>query len=244
MVGIVIVSHSHRLAQGVKELADQMTGGRVRIATAGGLDDETLGTSADRVLQAISAASGDDGVLVLMDLGSAVMTAEVAVEMLPAEMRGRVVLCPAPLVEGAVAAAVQAAAGAPLAEVEAAARKAIDLMKPVARAGEAGSASQPAVQPREQREGKATAVLVVRNEHGLHARPAAEFVRTSSKFKAAISVRNLSRGGLTANAKSIVEVLSLGVESGHSIEVSADGPDQAEAVEALRSRVESGDGGR
>ena len=227
MVGIVIVSHSHRLAQGVKELAEQVAGGKVTIATAGGLDDATLGTSAERVQRAISEAYGDDGVVVLVDLGSAVMTAEVA------------------LVEGAVGAAVQAAAGAPLSEVDRAARRAVELMKPPTGAADSDRAGLPAGPPQptvQERDKGARAVLTVRNSHGLHARPAAEFVRTSARFKSAISVRNLNRSGRVANGKSIVEVLSLGVECGHTIEVSADGPDQDAAIEALRTLVESGAG--
>jgi len=111
MVGLVIVAHSFKLAEGVKELADQMTGGRVRVVAAGGLDERTLGTSAERILEAIDTAYGPDGVLVFMDLGSAVMSAEMAVEMLPPERRALVRIRPAPLVEGAIAAAVQASLG-------------------------------------------------------------------------------------------------------------------------------------
>ncbi|NPV71871.1 MAG: PTS-dependent dihydroxyacetone kinase phosphotransferase subunit DhaM [Firmicutes bacterium] len=250
MVGIVIVSHSHKLAQGVKELAEQVAGGKVNIATAGGLDDSTLGTSAERVLQAVSGAYGDDGVVILMDLGSAVMTAEVAVEMLPADRQRRVVLCPAPLVEGAVAAAAQAAAGASLGEVDSAARRAMELMKPSGRVADSGgSCGQPVVPdnpppacPALGGHETARVLLTLRNRYGLHARPAAEFVRTASSFESAVFVRNLSKSGSVANAKSIIEVLTLGAESGHTIEVWAEGRDQAAALEALRDVVESGAG--
>lgn len=121
MIGLVLVSHSVRLAEGVKELADQMTGGSVKIAAAGGGPDGTLGTSAERIGAAIGAVYDPDGVLVLMDLGSAVMSAEVAVESLPPERANNVLLSNAPLVEGAVVAAVEASIGKPLHEVEAAA---------------------------------------------------------------------------------------------------------------------------
>ena len=118
-VGIVIVSHSATLAEGVVELARQMAGEEVKLEPAGGLDaaDHPLGTDAALVLQAIERADTGDGVLVLMDLGSAVMSAEMAVEMLPDEQRARVLLTEAPLVEGAVAAAVTARLGAPLRQV-------------------------------------------------------------------------------------------------------------------------------
>ena len=67
MIGLVLVSHSHRLAEGVRELAEQMSQGRVPIAAAGGLDDETIGTNAERILTAIEAVYQPDGVLVLVD---------------------------------------------------------------------------------------------------------------------------------------------------------------------------------
>ncbi|RME73819.1 MAG: PTS-dependent dihydroxyacetone kinase phosphotransferase subunit DhaM, partial [Chloroflexi bacterium] len=112
MIGIVIVSHSARLAEGVRELASQMTQGKVPIAVAGGIDapDNPIGTDANRVVQAIQEVFSDDGVIVLMDLGSALLSAEMALEFLPEEQRERIYLLDAPLVEGAVAAAAQAAA--------------------------------------------------------------------------------------------------------------------------------------
>ena len=124
MVGIVIVSHSARLADGVVELAREMAGPDVAMVAAGGLDlpDRPLGTDAALIERAIDEAWADDGVLVLMDLGSAVLSAEMAAEMLPDERRSRVLLCEAPLVEGAVAAAVAARLGDPLDQVAAEAR--------------------------------------------------------------------------------------------------------------------------
>ncbi len=87
MVGIVIVSHSYALAEGVAELARQMGGPDVRIETAGGLDlpDHPIGTDAVMVMSAVERAWSPDGVLVLMDLGSAVLSAEMALELLPEE---------------------------------------------------------------------------------------------------------------------------------------------------------------
>jgi dihydroxyacetone kinase phosphotransfer subunit len=118
VVGIVIVSHSGTLAEGVRELAAEMAGPDVRIELAGGLAEEgALGTDAVRVMEAIGRADTGDGVLVLMDLGSAVLSAETALDFLTPEQRESVLLCEAPLVEGAVAAAVAARLGGPLAEV-------------------------------------------------------------------------------------------------------------------------------
>ena len=121
-VGLVIVSHSARLAEGVVELAREMGGEEVAIEAAGGMAEPAgaMGTDAELVMAAIERASSPDGVLVLMDLGSALMSAEMAVEMSAGDVR--VVLADAPLVEGAVAAAAAARGGAALDEVAAEAR--------------------------------------------------------------------------------------------------------------------------
>lgn len=116
-VGIVIVSHSARLAEGIAELAGQMSMGEVTIVPAGGTDDGTIGTSIDKVTAALQKASSPDGTLVLLDLGSAVMITEMALEMLDPGERQRVIVSSAPLVEGAVLAAVEASAGSTLQEV-------------------------------------------------------------------------------------------------------------------------------
>src|SRR3954468_9123560 len=123
MVNLVIVSHSARLAEGVAELAAEMGGGEVMIEPAGGLDGGSIGTDAERVRAAIERVRSPAGVLVLMDLGSALMSAEIALEML--EEGGPVALSPAPLVGGAVAAAARARGGAALEEVAAEARGAL-----------------------------------------------------------------------------------------------------------------------
>ena len=125
MVGIVVVSHSADVADGVVELAREMGGEEVRIEPAGGMADPPrgIGTDAELIKGAIERAAGDDGVLVLMDLGSALMSAEMAVEM--AENAPRVVLSEAPLVEGAIAAAATARGGADLDAVATEARGAL-----------------------------------------------------------------------------------------------------------------------
>jgi dihydroxyacetone kinase phosphotransfer subunit len=126
-VGIVIVSHSTRLAEGVAELAGQMAQGKVAIAAAGGAVDGSLGTSMDKVIAALAQVDGPDGILVLLDLGSAVMVTEMAVEAFVAQHC--VVISAAPLVEGAVIAAVEASIGNSLAEVAEAAASAHTLPK-------------------------------------------------------------------------------------------------------------------
>ncbi len=113
MVGIVFVSHSAKLAEGVRELADQMVQGKVALAVAGGIDDpdNPIGTDPMKVFAAIESVYSDDGVVVLMDLGSALLSAEMALEFLEPAQQENVFLSAAPFVEGALAAAVQASVG-------------------------------------------------------------------------------------------------------------------------------------
>jgi phosphoenolpyruvate---glycerone phosphotransferase subunit DhaM len=128
-VGLVIVSHSPKIAEGVVELAEQMAE-EVRVLAAGGTDDGEIGTSATRIADAISAADSGDGVLVLVDLGSAVISTRMAIdELLPDELRGQVRISDGPVVEGAVIGAVQASTGSSLEEVATAAARAATLPK-------------------------------------------------------------------------------------------------------------------
>jgi phosphoenolpyruvate---glycerone phosphotransferase subunit DhaM len=112
-VGLVVVSHSRALADAAVVLARGMLPGReLAVEVAAGDVDGGLGTDATAISAAITAADSGDGVVVLMDLGSAVLSAETALELLDDDVRERVVLSPAPLVEGLVGAAVVAATGA------------------------------------------------------------------------------------------------------------------------------------
>jgi PTS hybrid protein len=111
LVGIVLVSHSVEVARGLARLVEQVAGPDVRVEPAGGDAEDGLGTSGDRVEAAIGRADGGAGVVVMVDLGSAVLTVRHVLDQLG---DGRVRLADAPLVEGAVAAAVTAATGQPL----------------------------------------------------------------------------------------------------------------------------------
>ncbi|MFN8483584.1 MAG: phosphoenolpyruvate--protein phosphotransferase [Anaerolineae bacterium] len=239
MIGLVLVSHSHRLAEGVRELAEQMSQGRVPIAAAGGLDDETIGTNAERILTAIEAVYQTDGVLVLVDLGSAVMSAEIAREMLAPEQQPGVRLSNAPIVEGAIAAAVAAAMGDSLDTVAAAARGALATPK----VGEDEPVGAPAPVAEMSSDGAAQEiVLPIRNKVGLHARPAALFVQTAGRFGGDIRVRNVSRNTPPADAKSMFAVLGLNGRLGDEVAIQAAGPDADAALAALRELVEGGFG--
>ena len=129
LVGIVVVSHSAQIAAGTVELARQMAGDELRIEAAGGMADGFVGTDAAAIMAAIAAADAGAGVLVLVDLGSAVLATQTALELMGEEAAARVRLSRGPLVEGAVVAAVQASVGDDLAAVLAAAEEAASLPK-------------------------------------------------------------------------------------------------------------------
>ncbi len=115
MVGLVIVSHSSKIAEGVCDLALQMASGYRQMIPAGGLKDGSLGTDPTRILDAIRSANDGNGVAVLVDLGSGIMSAETAIDLLDGEFPARI--ADAPLVEGAVVAVIEASTGASLEEV-------------------------------------------------------------------------------------------------------------------------------
>jgi phosphoenolpyruvate---glycerone phosphotransferase subunit DhaM len=120
MVNLVIVSHSSRLGEGVGELARQMLmSDNCKIAIAAGIDDpqNPIGTDAVKVMEAIESVADADHVLVMMDMGSALLSAETALELLAPEIAAKVRLCAAPLVEGTLAATVSAASGADIDKV-------------------------------------------------------------------------------------------------------------------------------
>jgi dihydroxyacetone kinase phosphotransfer subunit len=116
-VSIVIVSHSPEVARGAAAMVRQMVGKEVRVAHCGGNADGGLGTDVGAIKRCIEQVYGPRGVAVLVDLGGAETNSEMAIEMLPREWRGNVVICQAPVVEGAVMAATEAAGGSALEKV-------------------------------------------------------------------------------------------------------------------------------
>ncbi|XVV14062.1 phosphoenolpyruvate--protein phosphotransferase [Actinoplanes sp. CA-131856] len=228
MVGLVAVCHSRPLARAAVALATEMTKGRpLRVETAAGLDESTFGTDAVAIMEAVVAADDGDGVVVLMDLGSAVLSAETALELLDDSLRERVVLCPGPLVEGLVAAAVAAASGAGREEVAA-----------EAVAGLAGKETHLGVVNSQDQllggtEGGPSARVEVNDPHGLHARPAAQVVAAARSFDARVELRNATTGSGWVSASSLSKVATLGVLQGHEVEVRASGRQAREAVERV-----------
>ncbi len=110
-VGVVIVSHSPKVAEGAADMVRQMVGEEVPLAWTGGNPSGGLGTDVGQIMSAIDRAWSNAGVVILVDLGGAETNSEMAIEMLPDEKRGKVLICNAPLVEGAVVAATEAAGG-------------------------------------------------------------------------------------------------------------------------------------
>ncbi|MFI5099894.1 MAG: dihydroxyacetone kinase phosphoryl donor subunit DhaM, partial [Actinomycetes bacterium] len=228
-VGIVVVSHSRALARAAVALAAEMVHGRdFRVAVAAGLDEWTFGTDAVQIKSAIEEMDGPDGVVVLMDLGSAVLSAELALDLLDdPTARDRVVLCPAPLVEGLVVAAVAAAGGAAATEVASEARAALMGKTAHLSSGREPETDSDPVPPAAD----VVAVFTVENVHGLHARPAARLVSEVRGLDAVVRVRNLTTGSAAVPASSLSRVATLAALHGHRVEVQASGPQATDAVE-------------
>jgi PTS hybrid protein len=122
-VALVLVSHSPKVAEGAADMVREMVGAEVRVAHCGGNPDGGLGTDVAAIQAAIERVFSPAGVALLVDLGGAETNSEMAIELLPADHRALVVICNAPIVEGAVIAATEAAGGASLAEVRATAEE-------------------------------------------------------------------------------------------------------------------------
>jgi multiphosphoryl transfer protein len=229
VVGIVLVSHSARLAEGTAELARQMGGAELQLEAAGGLEDGTIGTDAQRVRAAIERVMSDDGVLVIMDLGSALMSAEMAVELLGGD--GRVELSEAPFVEGAVAAAVAAGGGASLDDVRAEASNSIGMK--AAQLGIEAAAPSRVASPEAEAAPEGPQVLIpVLNEIGLHARPAALVAELANRFDADLWLAKPGGAG-PVSARSLTGLMTLVARKGDELVATASGPEADEALVAL-----------
>jgi len=227
-VGLLLVSHSARLAEGTVELAREMAPDVV-LESGAGDGAGGLGTSLEVVQDALGRALPRvDGVVVLADLGSAVLTVETALE-LEDELAGRVRLADAPFVEGAVAAAVAAQQGAGLDAVLAAAEGAGAPAAPTAPAPAATSGT--ATEANEA----VSARVVIRNPLGLHARPAAVVARAAAAFGGPVTLQGV-------DATSVLQLMALGTAAGTEVEVSARGADARDAVDTVVGLIEGGFG--
>ena len=233
MVGLVLVSHSRPLALAVQDMVRSMTGPALPLAIAAGAGDNQaeLGTDAVAIADAIRAVQGPDGVLVLMDMGSAILSSETALDLMERDDRRNVRFCSAPFVEGAVAAGVTANLGAKLAEVHAEALRALKQKEQALHPGIPVEVTPPAIASLS--DPHALTRLTIRNPHGLHSRPAARMIAALKPYQAEVTIRNLSNGRGPMPARSLSRVASLEILEGHEIEVSASGSGAADAVEAI-----------
>jgi phosphocarrier protein FPr len=231
MVGLVLVCHSRELAASLAQLLEKVSSSRIPIACAAGVGGGELGTDATAIAEAVRSLNGPDGVLVLMDLGSSVLAAETALELLPEQERAGVRLCPAPLVEGAIAAAVRIGMGSSLDDVYQEASQAL-APKLDHLAGSVPAASLPA-EGLKAGEAFQEATVIVPNPHGLHLRPAARLVRTAARFRAEVLVGKLHSGRSPVSASSLNAVATLGLGQGDRLVFRARGPQAREALEAL-----------
>jgi phosphoenolpyruvate---glycerone phosphotransferase subunit DhaM len=229
-VGVVFVSHSARIAEGLVDLARQMAPSAALVA-AGGTDDGRIGTSFDLVTTGIAEADAGVGVVVLCDLGSAILTAETALDFLDDDVRARVRIVDAPLVEGGVAAAVAAEAGEDLDHVVAAAESARSTGDGAADVR--GSAEASALV--DATPGSHSRLVTLVNADGLHARPAAELVKLATTFRQKVTVNG-------TDAKSLLGIMSLGLTKGSTVEIASEDPEGRTAVDAIAALAESGFG--
>ena len=244
-VGILVVSHSAAVAQGTVDIARQMAGD-VQLVAAGGTDEGGIGTSFEAITAGIEQLAGADGIVVLCDLGSAYLTTDTALDFLDDDLRARVHVSDAPIVEGTVSAAVAAQTGgdvdAVLAAAASAAGAGTDAGPDDAATGlpggaphvtDAGAADGTHAAAADGTHASATVELV--NASGLHARPAAEFVKTAAKHDASVRVNGV-------DAKSLLAIMALALPKGAAVTIEASGPDARAAVDALADLVRSGFG--
>lgn len=227
-VGLVLVAHSERLAEGVAEVAHQMAPD-VPIRPAGGCLDGRIGTSYERVERAVRELwhAGVAEVVLLTDLGSATLTAEAVVEGL--EDEGRASFAEAPLVEGAVAAAVAAQTGG---DGSAVGRAALRVASSYGRAAHAERAREiELARQRERAEERGSSrTLRLDNRYGLHARPAALLARAVSAFDAVVTINGVG-------ASSVLELMDLALDQGAELRLWAAGPEAEDAADAVEELV-------
>ncbi len=246
-VGLILVSHSADLARGSAELARQMAPSVV-IAPAGGADDGSIGTSFDAITEAIATADTGSGAVLLYDLGSALLTAETALEFLEPDVAGRIRIVDAPLVEGAIAAAVTAQGGADLEAVEAAARStgAGESPGPGPAGGSTAGPDTDDAYPEQNRhpgdpaEQSVTATVSVVNPLGLHARPVATLIRSLTGLDVVVTLGR--PGEHTVDLRAVLRVVAMAFRGGDQLEVVATGRDAVTAAATVTALITGGFG--
>ena len=228
MIHLILVSHHPDIARGIAALAAQMSAAPETIHTAAGIDDadNPVGTDAVRIMQTLLDADNPDGILILVDLGSAILSAQTALDLLddPA-LAARCRISAAPLVEGAISAAVAASSGA---DLETVAREATQALaaKQAALGESAPASATPVVAP----SGDSTTITLT-NRDGLHARPAARLVAALTPYRARLV---LTCGDKQADGKSLNQLALLQTRHGDRLTLHADGDDAAAALQTFR----------
>ena len=234
MVNLVIVSHSARLGEGVGELARQMLiGDGCKLAIAAGIDDpqNPIGTDPLKVMEAIESVADTDHVLVMMDIGSALLSAETALDLLDPAIAAKVRLCAAPLVEGTLAATVSAATGADIDKVIADAMLALEAKR--VQLGLPSSAQEViAATPNDGDPSGQSVSVVINNHNGLHVRPASRLVAALAGFEAELV---LEKGGKCVSPDSINQIALLQVRCHDTLRLLARGPDAGAALAAFQA---------
>jgi dihydroxyacetone kinase phosphotransfer subunit len=225
-VGVVIVSHSPKVAEGAADMVRQMVGESVKLAWAGGNPDGGLGTDVGAIMAAIEAAWSEAGVVILPDLGGAEMNSDMAIQMLDPAWQGRIVVCNAPVVEGAVLAATEAAGGSTLERV---------------RRAEGFRDAEPAEKPEALAPAGVSDSALLVNEVGLHARPSVKLTQLAKTFTSSVEIA-LSADGPWHDAKSPVKVMRVKAPKGATLHVRAIGPDARAALVAVIALVNDGFG--
>ncbi len=233
MIHLIIVSHHPDIARGIAALAAQMSAAPDTIHTAAGINDadNPIGTDAVRIMQAILDADNPDGILILVDLGSAILSAQTALDLLddPA-LAARCRISAAPLVEGAISAAVAASSGADLETVAREATQALAAKQ--AALGEESSLTCAAEEGARVKTAPGdSATITLTNRDGLHARPAARLVAALTPYRARLV---LTCGDKQADGKSLNQLALLQARHGDRLTLHADGDDAAAALQTFR----------
>ncbi len=234
MVNILLVSHSFQLAQGVAELVRQMAPSEsVKIAVAAGIgeNNQDLGTNAAEIMEKLIELQSPAGILVLMDLGSALLSTDMALEMLEEDQKANIRMCPAPFVEGAIAAGVQANMGADLDAVYREAMSALLAKQEQIAPGSAGPLAIEKAAPESADQSEFS--VVVSNASGLHARPAAVFAKTISSYDAKVTVTNQSENKGPLHINGLIAVMLLAAKKGDTLKIQAEGSQKNEVLAAL-----------
>jgi multiphosphoryl transfer protein len=230
MIGLALVSHSRALAEAAVDLIRRTVSDSLPIAAAGGVGEthSEIGTDTIDIQQAIESVAQPDGVLVLMDMGSAILSAEMAKDLLGGSINVR--LCSAPLVEGGIAAAVQIQAGSPVADVVAAAQR--SLLPKQDQLGESEEITETAAAPVVAEE---IFESVLQNVYGLHLRPVATLIKSLGPDAKNVRLENLTAKRGPVVAASLVDIARLQGKKGDTIRFMVSGSKTA----SIRKEIES-----